>query len=85
MEVVVGAWRRKRTGMVNLDYESQVKELKWRRIQSPEKSLSPVANTLIRFSYDEILSATRNFSKGNFSCVLACGYSVDGIEFDSFV
>ncbi|KAG5022843.1 hypothetical protein JHK85_019185 [Glycine max] len=31
--------------------------------------LSPVANTLIRFSYDEILSTTRNFSKGNFSCV----------------
>ncbi|KAG4955173.1 Proline-rich receptor-like protein kinase PERK13 [Glycine soja] len=61
--------------MVNLDYESQVKELKWRRIQSPEKSLSPVANTLIRFSYDEILSATHNFSKervlgrGALSCV----------------
>jgi len=47
--------------------------------------LSPVANTLIRFSYDEILSTTRNFSKGNFSCVRACGYSVDGIEFDSFI
>ena len=72
--------------MVNLDYESQVKELKWRRIQSPEKSLSPVANTLIRFSYDEILSATHNFSKGNlyvWACV--CGYSVEWIEFDSFV
>ncbi|KAL5125337.1 Proline-rich receptor-like protein kinase PERK13 [Glycine soja] len=61
--------------MVNLDYESQVRELKWRRIQSLEKSLSPVANTLIRFSYDEILSATRNFSKervlgrGALSCV----------------
>ncbi|RDX87317.1 Proline-rich receptor-like protein kinase PERK13, partial [Mucuna pruriens] len=50
--------------MVNLEYESQVREMKWRRIQSLEKSISPVANTLIRFSYDEIQSATCNFSKG---------------------
>lgn len=49
--------------MVNLECESQVKEMKW-RIHSLEKSMSPVFNPLIRFSYDEILSATRNFSKG---------------------
>lgn len=53
--------------MVNLDNgmtESRAKELKWRRIESLERSISPVANTLIRFSYGEILSATRNFAKG---------------------
>ncbi|XP_047152930.1 protein kinase STUNTED-like [Vigna umbellata] len=49
--------------MVNLECESQVKEMKW-RIHSLEKSMSPVFNPLIRFSYDEILSATHNFSKG---------------------
>lgn len=52
--------------MVNLEYESQVREMKWRRILSLQRSISPVVNTLIRFSYDEILSATHNFSKGNF-------------------
>lgn len=54
--------------MVNLDNgvsESRAKELKWRRIESLEKTISPVAHSLIRFSYAEILSATRNFSKGN--------------------
>ncbi|PON81398.1 Serine/threonine protein kinase [Trema orientale] len=53
--------------MVNLDNglcESRAKELKWRRIESLERSISPVANTLIRFSYGEILAATRSFSKG---------------------
>lgn len=53
--------------MVNLDSgvcDSRARELKWRRIASLEKSISPVANNLIRFSYGEILSATRNFSKG---------------------
>lgn len=53
--------------MVNLDSgmtESRATALKWRRIESLERSISPVANTLIRFSYGEILSATRNFSKG---------------------
>ncbi|KAK7385687.1 hypothetical protein VNO78_31483 [Psophocarpus tetragonolobus] len=61
--------------MVNLEYESQVKEMKWRRIQPLEKSVSPVVNTLIRFSYDEIISATHSFSKdrvlgrGALSCV----------------
>jgi len=50
--------------MVNLEYESQVKEMKW-RTHSLEKSISPVFNPLIRFSYGEILSATHKFSKGN--------------------
>ncbi|KAK9951078.1 hypothetical protein M0R45_006540 [Rubus argutus] len=40
------------------------KELKWRRFESLERSISPMANTLIRFSYAEIRAATRNFSKG---------------------
>ncbi|KAK7379250.1 hypothetical protein VNO80_04705 [Phaseolus coccineus] len=53
--------------MVNLDNgvsESRAKEIKWRRMESLEKSISPVAHSLIRFCYGEILSATRNFSKG---------------------
>ncbi|EOY03975.1 Kinase family protein isoform 2 [Theobroma cacao] len=53
--------------MVNLDNgvsEERAKELKWRRIESLERSISPVANCLVRFSYGEIVSATRNFSKG---------------------
>ncbi|XP_021755017.1 probable serine/threonine-protein kinase PBL7 [Chenopodium quinoa] len=53
--------------MMNLDNnssDSNSKELKWRRIESLEKSISPVANSLIRFSFAEILSATRNFSEG---------------------
>lgn len=52
--------------MVNLECESRDKEMKWRRMESLEKSISPVVNTLTRFTYDEILSATRNFSKGNY-------------------
>jgi len=50
--------------MVNLEYESQIKEMKW-RTHSLGKSISPVFNPLTRFSYSEILSATQNFSKGN--------------------
>ncbi|PIN19729.1 Serine/threonine protein kinase [Handroanthus impetiginosus] len=54
--------------MVNLDSgfltDSKSTELKWSRIASLERSISPVAHSLIRFSYSEILSATRNFSKG---------------------
>ncbi|CAL9012975.1 unnamed protein product [Prunus brigantina] len=53
--------------MVNLDNglcESKAKELKWRRFESLERSISPMAHTLVRFSYGEILAATRNFSKG---------------------
>ncbi|KAJ0098548.1 hypothetical protein Patl1_21302 [Pistacia atlantica] len=54
--------------MVNLDNglcDTRAQDqLKWRRIQSLERSISPVANSLIRLSYGEILAATRNFSKG---------------------
>ncbi|KAK0594780.1 hypothetical protein LWI29_000457 [Acer saccharum] len=53
--------------MVNLDNglcDSRAQELKWKRIQSLERSISPVANYLIRLSYGEILAATHNFSKG---------------------
>ncbi|GLU01502.1 hypothetical protein SLE2022_188090 [Rubroshorea leprosula] len=53
--------------MVNLDNgfsEARTKEMKWRRIESLERSISPVANSLVRLSYGEILAATRNFSTG---------------------
>ncbi|KAI3948031.1 hypothetical protein MKW92_022809 [Papaver armeniacum] len=56
--------------MVNLDTGSKNIQsntndlLKWRRLESLEKSISPVADTLIRFSYSEIRSATQNFRKG---------------------
>ncbi|KAK6125411.1 hypothetical protein DH2020_040838 [Rehmannia glutinosa] len=55
--------------MVNLDNgfltdSTKSGELKWKRIESLERSISPVAHSLIRFTYSEILSATRNFSKG---------------------
>ncbi|XP_043696141.1 probable serine/threonine-protein kinase PBL23 isoform X2 [Telopea speciosissima] len=64
--------------MVNLSTdlsESQSHDMKWRRIQSLERSISPVADTLVRFSYGEIRAATQNFSKdrvlgrGALSCV----------------
>ncbi|KAF3615612.1 putative U-box domain-containing protein 4-like [Capsicum annuum] len=53
--------------MVNLDNgltDPLSRELKWRKIQSLERSISPVTHSLIRFTYAEIASATRNFSKG---------------------
>ncbi|TMX04675.1 hypothetical protein EJD97_005964 [Solanum chilense] len=53
--------------MVNLDNgltDPLSRELKWRKIQSLERSISPVTHSLIRFTYPEIASATRNFSKG---------------------
>ncbi|CAN1153788.1 Probable serine/threonine-protein kinase PBL7, partial [Linum perenne] len=49
--------------MVSLD-NGLGKELGWRRIQSLERSISPVTNSLVRFYYSEILAATRNFSQG---------------------
>ncbi|XP_073041174.1 probable serine/threonine-protein kinase PBL7 [Primulina eburnea] len=53
--------------MVNLDdgflNDSKSRELKWGRIQSLERNISPVARSLIRFSYTEILLATRYFLK----------------------
>ena len=52
--------------MVNLECESRAREMKWKRMEPLEKSISPVSNTLIRFNYHEIVYATRNFSKGNF-------------------
>ncbi|KAL3813318.1 hypothetical protein ACJIZ3_014586 [Penstemon smallii] len=54
--------------MVNLDNglltDSKSRDSKWKRIESLERSISPVAHSLIRFSYSEIVSATRNFYKG---------------------
>lgn len=40
------------------------REVKWSRIESLERNISPVAHNLVRFTYSEILSATHNFSKG---------------------
>lgn len=70
--------------MVNL--ENGVKEttgnatddLRWTRARSLEKSISPVANTLVRFSYGEIVAATRNFSKGRVLGRGACSYVFRG-------
>ncbi|KZV48916.1 hypothetical protein F511_09704 [Dorcoceras hygrometricum] len=54
--------------MVNLEdgllNGPKFRELKWRRIQSLERNICPVARSLVRFSFTEIFSATRNFSKG---------------------
>ncbi|KAI9100311.1 hypothetical protein K1719_024529 [Acacia pycnantha] len=55
--------------MVNLDNgvsESPARELKWWwKIDSLNKTIYPrTNNTLIRFNYSEILSATHNFSEG---------------------
>ncbi|KAL3376313.1 hypothetical protein AABB24_002982 [Solanum stoloniferum] len=53
--------------MVNLDNgltDPKSQEVKWRKVQSLERKISPVVHSLIRFSYNEIVSATRNFSKG---------------------
>ncbi|XP_052196090.1 probable serine/threonine-protein kinase PBL7 [Diospyros lotus] len=63
--------------MVNLDNGLvDSRELKCRRIESLERALSPVAGTLVRFSYAQILSATRNFSRGRFlgRGALSCVY-----------
>lgn len=52
--------------MVNLDtgsHESLSKDFNFRRMQSLERSISPMADTLVRFSYTDIQAATRNFSK----------------------
>lgn len=48
----------------SLEYESRAREMKWKRMESLEKCISPVAKNLIRFTYKEIMYATRNFSKG---------------------
>ncbi|XP_077236082.1 putative serine/threonine-protein kinase PBL21 [Tasmannia lanceolata] len=55
--------------LVNLDKgegasESRSRELQIRRIESLEKSISLVSGELVRFSYAEIRSATRDFSRG---------------------
>lgn len=55
--------------MVNLDnglIESGSRELKWSRIESLERTISPVVHTLVRFTYDELLHATHHFSKGTY-------------------
>lgn len=43
---------------------------RWRRLESLERSIAPVAGGLVRFSYAQIRSATRDFYRGkgvNFS------------------
>ncbi|KFK41063.1 hypothetical protein AALP_AA2G080500 [Arabis alpina] len=46
--------------------------------RSLEKSISPVTNTLVRFSYSEIVTATRSFSKGRVLGRGACSYVFRG-------
>lgn len=73
--------------MVNLDNgvsESPARDVKWWRIDSLNKGLFlPGTNSLIRFSFSEILSATNNFSEGiinfGFLWVILC------VEFDYVV
>ncbi|KAJ0255064.1 Protein kinase like protein [Hirschfeldia incana] len=67
--------------MVNLENgvkETTTDDLRWTRARSLEKSISPVANTLVRFSYGEIVAATRNFSKGRVLGKGACSYVFRG-------
>ncbi|KAL0866735.1 hypothetical protein Bca101_045853 [Brassica carinata] len=66
--------------MVNLEngVKETTDELRWTRARSLEKSISPVANTLVRFSYGEIVAATRNFSKGRVLGRGACSYVFRG-------
>ncbi|ERM94084.1 probable receptor-like protein kinase At2g47060 [Amborella trichopoda] len=56
--------------LVNLERETGAKshepasmESQWRRIQSLERNISPVSEKLTRFSYSEVQSATKNFSR----------------------
>lgn len=46
------------------DAEAPSQDLQMRRIESLERSISSVSGSLARFSYSEIRSATRDFSKG---------------------
>lgn len=65
--------------MVNLDngmMDSRSRELKWKRIESLERSISPVAHSLVRFSYAEIVAATRNFSKGKLNKLVLLSFSL---------
>ncbi|EPS67683.1 hypothetical protein M569_07089, partial [Genlisea aurea] len=51
--------------MVNLDSGALTESYpKWSRIESLERSISPAANSLIRFSFSDILSMTNKFSQG---------------------
>ncbi|CAA7032671.1 unnamed protein product [Microthlaspi erraticum] len=66
--------------LVNLenDTEKSTEEMNWSKSLSLEKGISPVANTLVRFSYSEIVTATRNFSKGRVLGRGACSYVFRG-------
>ncbi|ANM59624.1 Protein kinase superfamily protein [Arabidopsis thaliana] len=66
--------------LVNLENETGelTGEMNWSRGLSLEKSISPVADSLIRFSYRELLTATRNFSKRRVLGRGACSYVFKG-------
>ncbi|KAG7589093.1 Protein kinase domain [Arabidopsis suecica] len=66
--------------LVNLENETGelTNEMNFSRGLSLEKSISPVANTLVRFSYSELLTATRNFSKRRVLGRGACSYVFKG-------
>ncbi|CAH2065689.1 unnamed protein product [Thlaspi arvense] len=58
--------------------EKSTDEMNWSRAISLEKSISPVANSLIRFSFSEIVTATGNFSNGRVLGRGACSYVFRG-------
>ncbi|VVA94232.1 unnamed protein product [Arabis nemorensis] len=58
--------------------ENSTVEMHWSTALSLEKSISPVTNTLVRFSYSEIVTATRNFSKRRVLGRGACSYVFRG-------
>lgn len=56
--------------LVNLDKggpDPQSRDLRMRRIESLERNISSVSESLVRFSYAEICSATGDFCKGQLS------------------
>ncbi|XP_010511469.1 PREDICTED: serine/threonine-protein kinase CDL1-like isoform X1 [Camelina sativa] len=65
---------------VNLENETgeSKDDMNWSRDVSLEKSISPVTNTLVRFSYSELLAATRSFSKRRVLGIGACSYVFKG-------
>lgn len=55
--------------LVNLEDEGEESRRgegvgEWRRLESVERSISPLAGALVRYSYAEIRSVTRGFSRG---------------------
>ena len=52
--------------------------IRWRRIESLERSITPVARSLIRFNYHEISAVTVDFHSGNLIFLVRFCYLVLG-------